>query len=539
MFKNFFIPITYLKKAPWVFIPIIFFLWGVLNRFLNSGRLGVFSSGILESGFLLNSFSSYFIPFCSFIGRIVIIFRVYYMKKEELNSFSLCLTFFIIFILLLTSRINFTSIFLGWEGVGLLSFLLIGWFSSRFWAREGAKKAVLFNRITDFFFLFIIIYEMGSPLWAFSLDSSSPSLSFFSRLIISFSLILRIRGKSAQFLFHPWLTSAIEGPTPVSSLLHSSTIVVAGVYLLLFIQPFLSRRLLFFHSFILIGLSSSLTLISRSFWAFSQEDVKKVIALSTTRQLRLIILIIYLNLPELAFFHIVIHGFFKALIFMGRGVIIHSGRSSQDFRNTNISASQKTLFNCFLIGNLGLMGFPFFGAFFSKHSLLSEMEQKTCSFFLIFLIFFSFSLTMGYSFKLFLSIKNSIKFSSKNRGEMVVTIFPIFILMIFSLGGGVSENFLSFFSSPKMLTLNEYSKWGFLFLLFLGILISLSPNYNFFFSYFYSRVNSLFIFCKSKFLKSLSDWGGEKLFLLSGLKNLTRFFPVTNSLGLIFLTFSL
>ena len=176
MFKNFFIPITYLKKAPWVFIPIIFFLWGVLNRFLNSGRLGVFSSGILESGFLLNSFSSYFIPFCSFIGRIVIIFRVYYMKKEELNSFSLCLTFFIIFILLLTSRINFTSIFLGWEGVGLLSFLLIGWFSSRFWAREGAKKAVLFNRITDFFFLFIIIYEMGSPLWAFSLDSSSPFL---------------------------------------------------------------------------------------------------------------------------------------------------------------------------------------------------------------------------------------------------------------------------------------------------------------------------------------------------------------------------
>ena len=549
-------PINNLRKIPIVFIPLLLFFWGIFNKFLEFERLGILSSGNLEAGFLLNNFSSYFIPFCSFIGSMVIIFRNYYIKEEELNSFSLCLTIFVIFMLMLTTRINFTSMFLGWEGVGLLSFLLIGWFSSRFWAREGAKKAVLFNRITDFFFLFFIIFEMGSPLWVFSLDSSSPSLSFFSRLIISFSFIFRVRGKSAQFLFHPWLTSAIEGPTPVRSLLHSRTMVVAGVYLLLFIQPFLFRRTLFSTSFLLIGLRSAITLIARSFWAFSQEDVKKVIALSTTSQLRLIMLIIYLNLPELAFFHMVIHGFFKALIFIRSGVSIHSGRNSQDFRNTNVSKRQKTLFNCFLIGNIGLMGFPFFGAFFRKHSLLSELEQRTCSLFLIVILFFSFSLTIGYRFKLFFFLKNSFKFSSKSSGESLITMIPLLSLVFLSLRGGILENLLGFFISPKNLILNELSKWRLIFLLFLRFFLLFLSHHNYLYSFSFSRFHTSLTFYKIKLFKSLGDWGGEKLFLLQGLKNSTRNFPTTNaefphhqifrtnffnffSLGLIFLTFSL
>ena len=186
---------------------------------------------------------------------------------------------------------------------------------------------------------------------------------------------MRMMGKSAQFLFHPWLTSAIEGPTPVRSLLHRSTMVVAGVYLFLFLQPFLVRGE-WSLALTLTGISASVTLLARSTWAFSQEDVKKVVALSTTRQLRLIMIIIYLNLPELAFFHIILHGFFKAMIFIRRGVSIHSGRNSQDLRNTNMYAHQKTLLLAFTVGNLSLIGFPFLGAFFRKHSLLLEVSLK-------------------------------------------------------------------------------------------------------------------------------------------------------------------
>jgi len=296
------------------------------------------------------------------------------MKEEEVGTFTWCMILFILFILLLTSSLNVLSIFLGWEGVGLISFLLIGWYSSRSWAGEGSKKAVLFNRLTDFFFLFIIILELGTPLWAFSLDSSSQSMSFFPGFFLSISFLFCTLGKSAQFIFHPWLTSAMEGPTPVSSLLHRRTMVVAGVYLFLLFQPFFIRGR-WGGSLIFLGLFSGMTLLGSSFWALSQEDIKKVVALSTTRQLRLIIVLIYFNLTELAFLHIILHGFFKALIFMGRGVCIHSGGGGQDFRNTNLSSSQPSLTLCFLLGNLGLMGFPFMGASYSKHIILSELER--------------------------------------------------------------------------------------------------------------------------------------------------------------------
>ena len=509
-------------KGPWILIPLTFFLWGGVNSLFEDRRRGSLSSGRLEVGFRLGPYSTYFIPFCSLIGRIVILFRFYYMKEEEINSFTFCLTSFILFMLLLTSSFNLTSMFLGWEGVGVISFLLIGWFSSRFWAREGSKKAVLFNRISDFFFLFLIILEIGRPLWVFSLDSSSPSMSFFPWLLLSLSFVIRTIGKSAQFLFHPWLTSAMEGPTPVSSLLHRRTIVVAGVYLFLFLQPFLSGGS-WILALRLIGLSSSLTLFSSSVWALSQEDVKKVVALSTTRQLSLIILVIFLNLPELAFLHIVLHGFFKALIFIGRGVSIHSGRSSQDFRTTNISLGQKSLFRCFLLGNLGLIGFPFLGAFFRKHALILEIRNVSSSFFLMLIILTSFSMTIGYRLKLFFSIRFSQKLPLKKGGELGRTILPLFILSLLVLGRGLFEGLEKFHFSPKFIRLTYLGKWNFFLLITLGLIILfLSKHSSSLYNYSFSSTHSISFITFFKPLKFLGDVGGEKLFKLTGFKNAFR-----------------
>ena len=163
MFKNnFFLPLfSKIKHIPWVGFPIFTFFWSLLLNYLDMKRRSSILGAFLEIGFDLNKNSSYFLTFCSLIGIMVIIFSFYYIKKEEVNSFSFCLSLFILFIFLLTCRLNIFSMFLGWEGVGLISFLLIGWYSSRFWAGEGSKKAILFNRVTDFFFYLLWCWRWG------------------------------------------------------------------------------------------------------------------------------------------------------------------------------------------------------------------------------------------------------------------------------------------------------------------------------------------------------------------------------------------
>ena len=511
-----------IKKIPLLIITLCFFSWRIFINYEDKNNRAILFPGFLERGYWLNKQSSYFIPFCSFIGSIVIIFRYYYMKKEEVNSFTTCLTLFILFMLLLTSSLNVLSIFLGWEGVGLISFLLIGWFSSRSWAGEGSKKAVLFNRITDFFFLFIIVLEVGSPFWVFSLDSSFQLPSLFPWFIIPITFLISSLGKSAQFIFHPWLTSAIEGPTPVRSLLHRRTIVVAGVYLFLFFHSFFVRGD-WDVSLLLFGFLSRITLLGRSLWALSQEDIKKVVALSTTRQLSLIIVLIYFNLPELAFIHIILHGFFKALIFIRRGVCIHSGKNSQDFRDTNLSINQPSLSIRFLLGNLGLMGFPFLGAFYRKHIILLNLELGAFSLIIIISVFLSFCFTIAYSFKIFLATKSTIKLSIKRRGEVILTILPLILLLILSLTGGLIENLEYFILNPKILCINALRKFNFFLIIFLRFFIlyfaKIKSN---FLNFFHSSYFLLILFLKGKLYKYIRDFLGEKLVSLFSLKIFNR-----------------
>ena len=356
--------------------------------------------------------------------------------------------------------------------------------------------------------------------------------------IASVSFILCRAGKSAQFMFHPWLTAAIEGPTPVRSLLHRSTMVVAGVWLYSLLFPFLQRgewelRIIF------ITLSSSITLIASSYWAFSQFDLKKIIALSTTSQLRFIFLIISIGYIELAYLHMLFHGYFKAMLFIGRGVRIHSNRSSsQDLRNLSNSNRNPYLMVFFFLGNLGLMGIPFFGGFWRKHLILMSISNTYYSLLRVFSIFFIYLariITIGYSIKTLMLIgKNSTLISPSNykKGEEIYHLGPEIIPTLFL------SMFVVFFPSTYLLytSIEEiylslpFSKLDF-FIIFLGgfLLINfiIKPrSFGFVFSWrrnyvliLTSMIKNLIKFLQGFFLERLILKKKVKGFLLLELSN--------------------
>ena len=524
-------------------ILFLFNAFGDVMYFYEKGYMWVIE-GFFKRGIRFNKPSVFFIFFCTGITFSVQIFRIYYLPQSEILLFSIIIYNFMVLIILLTRGVNFLSVFLGWEGVGVLSFILIGWFSSREEATKSAKKAILFNRVTDFFFLILVFFEIRDAGFFFS---TSDNCDYFFKeapifgsivTIASVSFILCRAGKSAQFIFHPWLTAAIEGPTPVRSLLHRSTMVVAGVWLYSLLFPFLQRgewelRIIF------ITLSSSITLIASSYWAFSQFDLKKIIALSTTSQLRFIFLIISIGYVELAYLHMLFHGYFKAMLFMGRGVRIHSNSSSsQDLRNLSNSNRNPYLMVFFFLGNLGLMGIPFFGGFWRKHLILMSISNTYYSLLRVFSIFFIYLariITIGYSIKTLMLIgKNSTLISPSNykKGEEIYHLGPEIIPTLFLSMFVVffPSTYLLYTSIEEIYLSHPFSKWDF-FIIFLGgfLLINLiikPRSFGFVFSWrrnyvliLTSMIKNLIKFLQGFFLERLILKKKVKGFLLLGLSN--------------------
>lgn len=533
LFYNYQLP-CYLTR-----IIFLFNAFGDVIYFHEKGYIWVIE-GFFKRGIRFNKPSVFFMFFCTGITFSVQIFRIYYLPQSEILLFSIIIYNFMVLMILLTRGINFLSVFLGWEGVGVLSFILIGWFSSREEATKSAKKAILFNRVTDFFFLILVFFEIRDAGFFFS---TSDSCDFFFKeapvfgfivTIASFSFILCRAGKSAQFMFHPWLTAAMEGPTPVRSLLHRSTMVVAGVWLYSLLFPFLQRggwelRI------IIIAMSSSITLIASSYWAFSQFDLKKIIALSTTSQLRFIFLIISMGYIELAYLHMLFHGYFKAMLFIGRGVRIHSNSSSsQDLRNLSNSNRNPYLMVFFFLGNLGLIGIPFFGGFWRKHLILMSISNSYYSLlraFSIFFIYFARIITIGYSIKTLILIgKNSTLISLSNYKyeeeiyHLVPEIIPTFFLRIFVI----------FFPSTYLLYTNieeiylslPFSKWDFFIIFIRGFLLInlvIKPrSFGFVFSW---RSNQVLIFTSmiKNLIKFIQGFFLEGLILKKKVKGLLLF----------------
>nr|YP_010181240.1 NADH dehydrogenase subunit 5 [Chiridota heheva]QVD42790.1 NADH dehydrogenase subunit 5 [Chiridota heheva] len=378
-----------------------FFCFLLVGLFLLQGSAELqvdwvlFSSFSSVIGFTIDFYSVYFFLVAFLVSWSILEFSVYYMKEDPLSvNFYRLLLIFLFNMLLLTCSSSFFLLFIGWEGVGFLSFLLIGWWSTRLEAQSAAIQAIIYNRVGDLGIVLLVFFGLflfGS--WSINITFSMSSGWQLDLLL--FSSLLAASGKSAQFFFHPWLPAAMEGPTPVSALLHSSTMVVAGVFLLVRVSSLSCYSLNFSSACIILG---GLTSFFAATTAIFQYDIKKIVAYSTTSQLGLMVACIGFGQPFLAFFHICTHAFFKAMLFLCSGSLIHSLGNDQDLRKMgSVSLSMPVTFSCLVIGSVALTGIPFFSGFYSKDLILESISNSSFNFLgVLFLVMATF-LTAAYS----------------------------------------------------------------------------------------------------------------------------------------------
>nr|YP_010621000.1 NADH dehydrogenase subunit 5 [Periplaneta constricta]WAX39383.1 NADH dehydrogenase subunit 5 [Periplaneta constricta] len=441
-----------------------YFIMNDMIYFIEWDIISLNSCSIVMT-FLFDWMSLMFMGFVFFISSLVILYSDDYMSGDmNINRFILLVLMFVMSMMFLIISPNLISILLGWDGLGLVSYCLVIYYQNIKSYNAGMLTA-LSNRIGDVCLLMAIAWMLNFGSWnyIYYLELLKGS---FEMEVISFLVVMAAMTKSAQIPFSSWLPAAMAAPTPVSALVHSSTLVTAGVFLLIRFSIVFGDWLNIF-----LLLISGLTMFMAGLGANFEYDLKKIIALSTLSQLGLMMSILSMGFSVLSFFHLLTHALFKALLFMCAGMVIHVMKDSQDIRFMgNLSLQMPLTSTCLCISNFALCGMPFLAGFYSKDLILEMVSLSYINVFGFFLFFFSTGLTVCYSFRLFYYTLcgdfNMLSMFNMYEASMSMIKGMLGLLIMAIMGG----SFLSWiiFPTPLLICLPLYLKTLVLLVSFLG-----------------------------------------------------------------------
>lgn len=409
----------------------------VVNVFswITSGNLNI------PFEFLVDPLSSWFLLIITGIGFLIHIYSMGYMHDDEgFARFFTYLNLFVFFMLLLVLGNNYLITFVGWEGVGLCSYLLIGFWYKNTAYNNAAKKAFIMNRIGDLGFLLgiiLIFVNFGSITYT-EIFSQAGTVAPSTITAIALLLFVGAMGKSAQLPLYTWLPDAMAGPTPVSALIHAATMVTAGIFMVVRSNVFYSISAVASETVAVVGVITALFAATIGLF---QNDIKKILAYSTVSQLGLMFLGLGVGAYSSAVFHVTTHAFFKALLFLGAGSVIHAMGGEQDIRRMGgLSGKIKITFITMLIGTIAISGIPPFSGFFSKDEILAHTFEHHKILWVLGMI--ASMLTAFYMFRLlFLTFFGSFRGTHEQEHHLhespASMTFPLIVLAILSVLGGL------------------------------------------------------------------------------------------------------